>query len=256
MAYGNNTKGRQPRSHFQEAGGAIIKFKHPYLAGQLANGIDTMDVSASLKLAETYFNATPSQDSAQQVVLIDGSTVTITNKLLNGVLTLPIIPTTGLVASGDFIACLQLIKSVGDNIGGVLTLTEHVDGRAITTIYYGVTVKNLPDKIKMGMDVPTYSCQLVYAGWIQAVSTSGELNKKAIWASGSQSGLEAYFKPYGINAVDGEGTGTDAVNVGVGGVEAAWADETGDTEKNINGVAIPDLDTDYAFAKDATKLTV
>ena len=228
MAYGQNTRGAQPRSHFQEAGGAIIKFRHPYLAGQMAGSLDEVDISSSLKLNETYFNAVPNQDSAQQVVLIDGSTVTITNKLLNGTMTLPAVVTTGIVATGDFIACLQLIKSVGDNVGGVLTITEHIDGKAITTLYYGVTPKNVPDKIKMGMDVPTYSCQLLYSGWIQAVSVSGEANKKAIWASGSKTGLEAYFKPYAINAENEDtGSGTASLNASTNGVATADADQTG-----------------------------
>ena len=35
MAYGNNRAGGQPRSHFRQAGGAIIKFRHPYFAGMI-----------------------------------------------------------------------------------------------------------------------------------------------------------------------------------------------------------------------------
>ena len=45
MAYGNNRAGQQPRAHFQQAGGSIIKFRHPYLIGQVdTNGnIDEID---------------------------------------------------------------------------------------------------------------------------------------------------------------------------------------------------------------------
>ena len=35
MAYGNNRAGEQPRAHFRSAGGAIIKFRHPYFAGMI-----------------------------------------------------------------------------------------------------------------------------------------------------------------------------------------------------------------------------
>ena len=48
MAYGNNRKGKQPRAHFQLAGGSNIKFRHPYLAGQIESGsgsvIDEIDI--------------------------------------------------------------------------------------------------------------------------------------------------------------------------------------------------------------------
>jgi hypothetical protein len=257
MAYGQNIKGKQPRAHFQEAGGSIIKFRHPYLAGQLVKGmpnIDEVDVSSCLKLNETYFTAVPTQDSAQQVVLIDGSTVTITNRLLNGVLNLPVIPTTGLVSTGDFVACLQLIKSVGDSIGGVLTLQESINGKTITTMYYGVTVKNVPDKIKMGMDVPVYNCQLVYAGWIQAVSASADNNKKAIWASGGKTGVEAYFTPYTVNNADGDGgTGTAQITGATNGEDVGWADDT--NTANATDWTANQSTKDYGNAENATVLT-
>ena len=106
MAYMNNRAGKQTRATFQVAGGCIVKFRHPYLAGAIDSGfggIDEIDVSASLKLSDTFFNAVPNQRSAYQQVLIDGSVVTITNHLSNGTITLPVIPTTGLVATGDFL---------------------------------------------------------------------------------------------------------------------------------------------------------
>ena len=120
MAYGNNRAGTQRRAHFQLAGGSIIKFKHPYLAGQIDvnSNLDEIDISACCKLEGTYFEATPNQDSAKQVVMIDGSTATISNRLLNGTISLPIIRTTGLVGTGDFISACQLIRSVGDSVGG------------------------------------------------------------------------------------------------------------------------------------------
>lgn len=214
MAFGNNLKGEQTRASFQTAGGCIMKFKHPYLAGAIANGstnanIDEIDVSRSVKLADTFFSATPNQDSSAQVVMVDGSTTTITNHLLNGTITIPAIQTTGLVGSGDFVAACQLVKASKDSVGGTFTVTEFIDGKAITTLYYGVSIKNLPDKIKMGLDVPVYQIQLLYAGWIQAVSESASLNKRAIWASGNANGIEGFFEPYGVNQAS---TGEDAMS--------------------------------------------
>ena len=213
MAYMNNRAGKQTRATFQVAGGCIVKFRHPYLAGAIDSGfggIDEIDVSASLKLSDTFFNAVPNQRSAYQQVLIDGSVVTITNHLSNGTITLPVIPTTGLVATGDFIAALQLVKSCKDGVGGTLTLSEFVGGRVITTFFYGVAVAFVPDKIKMGLDVPTYNVELLYAGWLQAASTSVEENMRKIWAVGSSNGVSGYFKPYEVNAE--ASTGSDPVS--------------------------------------------
>jgi hypothetical protein len=209
MAYGNNRAGKQPRSHFRQAGGAIIKFRHPFFAGAIdsKNGkaIDEIDVSASCKLEGRFFEANQNQDSAKQTVLIDGSTVTITNKMLNGTITIPAVPTTGEVATGDFIAGCQLIQSVGDNVGGIITKTDFVNGKALTKVYYGVTVKQCPTDISEGNEVPTYNVQLLYSGWIQAESKNSDANLKAVWAVGSQQGIEGFYSPYTIQNADGNG---------------------------------------------------
>lgn len=198
MAYGNNRAGTQPRAHFQQAGGSIIKFRHPYLVGQIdtTGNIDEIDISSCLKLEGTYFSAQQNQDSAKQAVLIDGSVVTITNKLLNGRLSLPVIRTTGLVATGDFVSACQLIRAVGDAVGGLIIKTDFRNGKAITRVYYGVTVQSCPDDISMGNDVPEYPVVLLYAGWLEAVSDTTDENMKKIWAVGNANGLQGYFAPY------------------------------------------------------------
>lgn len=182
MAYGNNRKGVQPRAHFQLAGGSIIKFRHPYFVGMIETGgktaIDEIDISACCKLEGRYFEANQNQDSARQVVLIDGTTVTISNKMLNGTITIPAIKTTGQVATGDFIAGCQLIQSLGDSVGGVITKTDFINGKAITRIYYGVTVQRCPADNSEGNDVAVYNVSLLYSGWIEAESGSDEINKK------------------------------------------------------------------------------
>ena len=198
MAYGNNRAGEQKRAHFRIAGGSVIKFRHPYLAGQIDTdgAIDEIDISACCKLEGRYFEANQNQDSAKQVVLVDGSVATISNKLLNGTITMPVIRTTGLIATGDFIAALHLIRSLGDSVGGLLYKTDFINGKAITRLYYGVTPQRVPDDVSEGNDVAVYNVQLLYAGWIEVVSTTTEENKKKIWAVGNQKGLEAYFNPY------------------------------------------------------------
>ena len=229
MAYGNNRAGEQKRAHFRLAGGSVIKFRHPYLAGQIDTdgAIDEIDVSASCKLEGRYFEANQNQDSAKQVVLVDGSVATISNKLLNGTITIPVIRTTGLIATGDFIAALHLIRSLGDSVGGLLHKTDFVNGKAITRLYYGVTPQNVPDDVSEGNDVAVYNVKLLYAGWIEAVSTTTEENRKKIWAVGNQKGLEAYFNPY---IIQNGSTGEKALTASNSGIpESGLADQVDTT---------------------------
>ena len=233
MAFGNNRSGKQPRAHFQLAGGTTIRFKHPYLAGQLGTGsdvIDEIDISSCCKLDDTYFEAMPNQDSAKQVVLVDSSVVTICNRLLNGTITMPVIKTTGTVATGDFISALQLIKSVGDTVGGFLYKTDKINGKAITKLYYGVTVKMVPDDRAMGNDVAVFNVQLYYAGWIEAISATGNDNLKKIWAVGSSNGITGFYSPYsGQNAEGNSGTVESTMSSGLMGItdDAVNDDTTG-----------------------------
>lgn len=209
MAYGNNRGGQQPRATFQLAGGSIIKFRHPYFAGLINSdsglAIDEIDISRSCKLEGRFFEANQNQDSAHQVVLVDGSVVTISNKMLNGTITIPAVKTTGLIGTGDFIAACQLIQSIGDSVGGLLTKTDYLNGNAITRVYYGVTVKSCPADVSEGNDVAVYNIQLLYAGWIEAVSSSSDNNKKRIWAIGSKKGIEGFYNPYSIQNANGNG---------------------------------------------------
>lgn len=209
MAFGNNRGMQQPRATFQLAGGSIIKFRHPYFAGLISTksnlAIDEIDISRCCKLEGRFFEANQNQDSAHQVVLVDGSVVTISNKMLNGTITIPAVKTTGLVGTGDFIAACQLIQSTGDSVGGILTKTDYLNGNAITRVYYGVTVKSCPTDVSEGNDVAVYNIQLLYAGWIEAVSSSSDNNKKRIWAVGSKIGIKGSYSPYSIQNANGNG---------------------------------------------------
>lgn len=234
MAYGNNMAGTQPRAHFQLAGGTTIKFRHPYLAGQIAKGsnLDEIDISSCIKLDGRYFEATPNQESARQVVLIDGSTVTICNRLLNGTISMPVIRTTGLVSTGDFVSALQLIKTVGDTVGGILYKTDFRDGKAITRLYYGVTVQSVPDDISEGMDVPVYDVRLLYAGWIEVVGSSSGDNLKRIWSVGAKEGIEGYFSPYGVQDGSTEDGAITLTNAGMPNTPVAVQQKTSAEDEN------------------------
>src|SRR5574344_1020210 len=245
MSFANNILGTSKRASFQTAGGSIIKFRHPYLSGQLAASdgsataitaaINTVDISSSCKLDSEYFRAEQSMDSAKQVVLVDGSVVTITNDVQAGTITLQCIPTTGLVGSGDAIACFQLVQACKDSVGRLLYITEYLNGKAITTVYYGVSVENVHNKIKQGNDVPVYPVKLLYAGWIQAVS-SADASVQSIWAAGNNAGVAAIFNQFGINA--GDNTDASAAGDTVG-------DSTLNNEDTVANGAIANYDAKH-----------
>lgn len=200
MAFANSRAAARPRASFQAVGGTQIFFRHPILAGQIssASPVDEIDVSKSLRLNDTFLDANPTHDSSFQEVMVDGSTVTITNHLMNGEMTLQVLRTSELVGDGDFISALHLIIASKDSLGGVLTRIKEVNGKRIVTTFYGVSAKRVPHLKEAGNAVVPYPVVLMYAGWVQGVSAVTTDTKKIIWAVGNSTGIQAHYKPYSI----------------------------------------------------------
>ena len=200
IAFGVNRAAARPQATFQVAGGTIMKYRHPFLSGQIsrASPVDEVDVSRSVKLNETFFRALPAQDNSIQEVLVDGSVVTITNHLLAGTIAIPVIRTKGTVGKGCLIAALHLVIGSKDDVGGTFTLIETIDGLRIVTVFYGVSSKNVPHLIKAGNAIVPFDVVLSYAGFVQGVSANSEVNAKTIWAVGNKVGINAVYRPFGI----------------------------------------------------------
>jgi hypothetical protein len=228
------------------AGGVSMKLRHPILSGQIYEGspIDEVDVSRSCKLNATFLNAMPAQDSAIQEVLVDGSVITITNNSMAGSMTLPAVRTTGLVGTGDFIACAHLIIASKDAEGSTFTVQQIIDGKKITTIFYGVSFKNVPHLIVAGNAVIEYPVVMNYAGWVQSVN-SNSASAKSIWAVGNKYGLKGIYKPYEIQRAENENDPAEffsgrPITDEVGGVIQGSGDSSeGDIDKNVAVVPNP-----------------
>jgi hypothetical protein len=242
MPFANNRAIARPSATFQIAGGTICKLRHPFLSGQIsdASPVDEVDVSRALRLNDTFLDAQPTNDSSFQEVLVDGSTITITNSLMNGEMSLQVLRTTGLVGTGDFIAAAHLIIASKDDVGATFTVIETINGKRIVTIFYGVSFKRVPHLRKAGNAVVPYPVVMLYAGWVQGVSANMAVNEKIIWAVGNKNGIKGVYKPYAIQEAENKNDyfGGSPLSASTGGVGAGNADTpSGDIE---NVAAIPD----------------
>ena len=242
MAFGNNRAIARPRASFQTAGGTIMKFRHPFLSGQIsgASPVDEIDVSRSVKLNDTFFDAQPTQDNALQEILVDGSVVTITNSNLAGEITLQVVRTTGLVGTGDFVAAAHLVIASKDDVGGTFTVIESVNGKRLVTVFYGTSFKRVPHLRKAGNAVIPYPMTLLYSGWVQGVSSNTELNEKTIWAVGNKTGLKSVYKPYAIQEAENRANyyGGSPISESVSGISVGDGDTASGDLENI--AAVPD----------------
>ena len=204
MGYGPNRWGVHPESKIIQAGGIQMFYRHPKLAGHVFSGtnIDEIDVSKSCKLNDTFLDAVPNMDSAIQEVLVDGSVITITNKLLAGTMTLQVLEGKGFVGLGDFISALQLVQSSGDTVGGTFTTVRNFSGKTRVRVYYGVVAKNVPHEKIAGNAVVPYPIQLFYSGWFEGVGSDSIVSKEYIWAVGNSRGTIGTYSQFAENQKD------------------------------------------------------
>jgi hypothetical protein len=182
------------KASVRTAGGNKYYYYHPMLIGQLAGGSAKVDVSQSLKLNDTFFNATPAQDSSFMEPRVDGSTLTITNHLMAGSITLNVLPGSGLVYDGDLTAIAIFIVANKDDTGGILERIRYVNGKALVRLYYGVTFKSFPHDIDAGNAAPVYSMVLLYSGFVEG-ATRGAAVRKVLQAVGNANAFEGVFDP-------------------------------------------------------------
>jgi len=203
MSYGPNRWALRPKSSAIKAGGIKMFYRHPLLAGQVADAtdIDEVDVSRACKLNDTFLDAMPAMDSAVQEILVDGSVITITNSILAGTLTLQVLEQGGFVGKGCFITALQLVQSTGDSVGGTFTTVRNFDGIERIRVYYGVFVKNVPHEKIAGNAVVPYPVQLSYAGWFDGVGAAGN-TKQYVWAVGNAIGVSGTYMPMLANQAE------------------------------------------------------
>jgi len=242
MPFANSRAINKPRADFQAAGGTQVFYRHPVLAGQISAAIpiDQIDVSGCLQLNSNYLDANPTHDSSVQEIMVDGSTVTITNHIMAGEMNLQVVRKSELVGDGDLIAALHLVIASKDSQGGVITRIKEVNGRRICIWFYGVAAKRVPHLKEAGNAVVPHPVVLTYSGWVQAVSEA-KLTSKVIWAVGNKTGIRAVYNPYKIQGTevpggayfDGKPLQKDAVDTG------SEADTTdGDFDANIADTGI------------------
>ena len=259
MAYGPNRWGVHPASKVIQAGGIQMFFRHPKLAGHVFSGtdIDEIDVSKACKLNDTFLDAMPNMDSAIQEVLVDGSVITITNKLLAGTMTLQVLEGKGFVGLGDFISALQLVQSSGDTVGGTFTTVRNFSGKTRVRVYYGVFAKNVPHEKIAGNAVVPYPIQLLYSGWFEGVGSSDTVTPEYIWAVGNKHGTFGTYDQFSENKNDTTIPGGDLTTVNMHSTAGKVVDDV-DAFTDVPDPAIPTakIGTDGKLVYTSADLTV
>ena len=144
----------------QTVGDLVVTLQHPNVNAGAATTL------TGFKLADTFLDAVQEMDNSHKIALVGGGSITITNILKMGKITLNGLRTQGqsvLASTGDLILCSQQMQGGADASGGLLTVSYSGQGGLQTYTFYTLTLISVPALKLAGNDAPTYPCVFGYA---------------------------------------------------------------------------------------------
>jgi hypothetical protein len=118
------------------------------------------------KIEGDIINTTQQVMNSKIIPLIGGDTITLTNSVKCGKLTISATNGSGLVSNGDLVAICRQLQGTADSSGGTITVSWPQDGKTQSVVFAGCTLESFEPLKIQGNDVPTYSCNFNYASYI------------------------------------------------------------------------------------------
>lgn len=99
-------------------------------------------------------------DSSKIIALANGNTITITNNNGAGSITFNVTKTG---SRGDMVKIANHLKKAGDSVGGMLRITQEINGKTEGVTYSTCTVRNCPPQNIQGNDAADFQVVWNYA---------------------------------------------------------------------------------------------
>lgn len=105
------------------------------------------------RLEGQMVQAQQAMDSSKIIALANGNTLTITNNNGAGTLTFNVVKTGN---AGDMVKIANTLKKVGDSVGGIIRITQEINGVTEARTFYACTVRSCPPLNIQGNDAADY----------------------------------------------------------------------------------------------------
>lgn len=129
------------------AGQFTVTLTHPLYNDGTPTTID------GFRLEGQMVQAQQAMDSSKIVMLANGNTLTITNNNGAGSLTFNVVKTGN---AGDMVKIANKLKAAGDSQGGVIRITQQINGKTEGQTYKACTVRSCPPLNLQGNDAADY----------------------------------------------------------------------------------------------------
>ena len=120
---------------------------HPLWNGGTPTTID------GFRLEGQMVQAQQAMDSSKIIALANGNTLTITNNNGAGTLTFNVVKTSN---AGDMVKIANFLKKAGDSVGGVIRITQDINGVTEGSTFFACTVRSCPPLNIQGNDAADY----------------------------------------------------------------------------------------------------
>lgn len=112
------------------------------------------------RLEGQMVQAQQAMDSSKIIMLANGNTVTITNNNGAGSITFNVVKTGN---EGDLVKIANFLKKAGDSVGGIIRITQEMNGQVIATTFVACTVRTCPPLNIQGNDAADYQVVFNFA---------------------------------------------------------------------------------------------
>lgn len=120
---------------------------HPLWNGGTPTTID------GFRLEGQMVQAQQAMDSSKIIALANGNTLTITNNNGAGTLTFNVVKTGN---AGDMVKIANFLKKAGDSVGGIIRITQEINGVTEAKSFFACTVRSCPPLNIQGNDAADY----------------------------------------------------------------------------------------------------
>jgi hypothetical protein len=138
----------------QTVGDFVCTFSHPLVP--FGGVLGAQKALKGFKLDDTFFSSGQLIENSKLVALVNGDTVTLTNAIKAGRLTINALRIGHSMDDGDMPLIATYLQGLADSTGGTISISFGFNGAQELITFHQVTLVSCPPIILAGNDLPPY----------------------------------------------------------------------------------------------------
>ena len=149
-----------PTNNVQSIGNLSISIIHPLVNAGVPTSIKNLSMEGDL------IDTVQLMTNSKMIPLLGGDTITLTNTIKAGKMTINAKRGNGVIADGDLVEMCDLLQSLPDSQGGTIVVNWSLNGASQTKTFFACTHESHPPLKIAGNDLPNYACTFNYGSFV------------------------------------------------------------------------------------------